>query len=634
MCGICGVFRPDGGEVDWLRVQRMREAIAYRGPDASGMTQSGGCALGHQRLSIIDLSQRGLQPMKNEDSSVEVVFNGEIYNFKELKHLLETEGHAFQSTTDTETLVHGYEEWGIAGLLSRIKGMYALAIFDQKEHCIHLARDPLGKKPLFFCYDGEELVFASSARALALGLHSTPSINVSAVDDFLWNLFVSGPETIFSGVEKLPPGHSITIRRDGSRRDSVHWQADFLSPEEGTNQDEWLERIEELLEMAVQRRLVADVPIGLLLSGGVDSSLITAIASKLCPGLQTFSVASEDPALDESGFAHSVAERCGTKHHKLEVRGEIRNSLPQLIAAMGEPLADASAINTFAISRAAKEYVKVVLTGDGGDEGFGGYRQFLAYYVAGKLSRLGSSFLKLPKWILDRAQPNGTGRMHSAQTLLRLASEPLEQTLFAQGMAMDRATRSALYTSEFYDALGTHCPDQHFRKAVPVDEKALPVDRVMQARIKTVLPDDYLTKVDNATMAVGLEARSPFLDVDVINLAMRIPAAIRFGNAKPKALLQRLAMRYVPASCVKRRKQGFVAPVGKWIRNDWPDLVEDLVLGDNIERRGWFRRDTLERVVGEHRAGADHGYLLWGIMVLELWTRMSIDHTLSATDRI
>lgn len=634
MCGICGVHRPDRGPIDTSRVERMREVLTYRGPDAGGLSHGPGYALGHRRLSIIDLSENGVQPMRNEDGSVEIVFNGEIYNFHELKCQLQAKKHSFRSATDSEVLVHGYEEWGLHGLLSRIRGMYAFGIIDHNEHAIHLARDPLGEKPLFFRLDHGELSFASSARSLAWGLTTSPDVDPASIDNLLWNLYVPGPETILAGVEKLLPGRALSLGCDGVRRETVHWRPDFLHSKETLQDSEWLERIENALETAVRRRLVADVPVGILLSGGIDSSLVTAIAARLVGQVQTFSVATEDPQLDESHFAQSVAESCQTTHHELKVRGNVRKSLSRLIAAMGEPLADASAANAFAIAEQARQFVTVVLTGDGGDEGFGGYRQYLAYYLADHVGRLGSGLLRLPLWLLNKIPSNGSSPLRSARTVFRLASAPLEQTLCSASMAMDSATRECLYTAEFKDRLREREPNEHYLRNLPPGDHSLAVDRVMQTRLLTTLPDDYLTKVDNATMAVSLEARTPFLDLEVMELAMHIPAASRFRRGKSKSLLRQLAERYVPVECVRRRKQGFVAPVGKWIREDWPDLVDELVLGPHVEKRRWFRRKALQQIVDEHRRGIDHGYLLWGLIVLELWVRMCIDRTLQPGDII
>ena len=631
MCGICGIFRPDRGPVETSRVRGMRDALAYRGPDASGLSHGAGYALGHRRLSIIDLSESGSQPMRNEDGTLEIVFNGEIYNFGSLRDELVAKGHTFQSRTDTEILLHGYEEWGLGSLLRTIRGMYAFAILDHKLHQLHLIRDPVGKKPLFFRFSDGELAFASSVRSLLLGLPQTPEIDVTAVDSLLTHMFIPGPKTILRGVEKVLPGHAVTIGRDGKRTDLVYWQPDFLNPDESLTDEQWLEKTEVVLENSVRRRLVADVPIGILLSGGIDSSLVTAMAARLTAEVRTFSVASHPPAVDESGFAKAVAERHGTVHEVLKVDHDTRVKLPKLVAAMGEPLADASAINTFAIAEKAREFVTVILTGDGGDEAFGGYSQFLAYYYAGRISGAVRPFESIIR-PLSLSLLKTTGTFHRVGTLLRLASSPVEDTLFSEGELGVKEKRD-LYTEELQHELGNNNTRLAYLRALPGDATAPAVHRVMQARMMTLMPDDYLTKVDNGTMAVSLEARSPFLDVDVLDLAMRIPVSTRFRGGKSKSLLRRLALKLVPKHCVNRRKQGFVAPIGMWLRQ-WSDLVDDLILGPHVERRGWFKRSALQRTVHEHMHGIDHAYLLWSLLVLELWLRLSVDGTVNANDRL
>src|SRR5713101_1751744 len=438
MCGICGIFRPDRDPVDPQRVLWMRDAMSYRGPDGVGLTHGAGYCLGHRRLSIFDLSENGLQPMVNEDRSVEIVFNGAIYNFVELKQELRDRGHKFRSETDTEVLIHGYEQWGLEKLLSLIRGMYAFAIFDLAKHSIHLARDPLGKKPLFFRLSHQELIFASSARALALALGTTPEIDPIAVDQLLCDMYIPGPRSIFEGVEKLPPGQALSLGRDGQRRDLVHWSPDFLHPEEGVSDEEWLERIEHSLEGAVSRRLVADVPVGILLSGGIDSSLVTATAAKMTGRVQTFSVATDDPEMDESRFAKAVARRYDTVHHELGVVSDFRDDMLRLITAMGEPLADASAVNVLAIAEQARQFVTVILTGDGGDEAFGGYSQYLAYYRAEQLRKLFPGPLKTPVAALGNMLRNSGGFLRRAGTLCRMSALPLEQTIFTTDSMMRR----------------------------------------------------------------------------------------------------------------------------------------------------------------------------------------------------
>lgn len=621
--------------MDTGRVMAMRDAMTYRGPDSAGLTSNPGCVLGHRRLSIIDLSENGAQPMSNEDGSVEVVFNGAIYNFLELREGLEGKGHVFRSRTDTEVLVHGCEEWGIDGLLKRISGMYAFCLVDHVHHQIHLARDTVGKKPLFFSIRDGELAFASSSRALLKGLRYVPEVDPIAIDQLLCHLYISGPRSVFKEVEKLLPGHALTLDANGKRRDFTHGQVDFLQPKQVFSEEEWLERIAEVLKAAIRRRLIADVPIGVLLSGGVDSSLVTALAAEICPRVRTFSVATEDPELDERRFSRAVAEAWGTDHHELEVGGDLRKSLCWLVGAMGEPLADASAANVFAIAEKAREMVTVVLTGDGGDEAFGGYHHFLGYYLAERAR----NFLVRPALPLlaaaGRSFSKSNGLRHQAGTFLQMTASPVDKTLFAFHSAMSPSIRSQLYTSDFEHELGGRLHNAHYVDALPRNGSgSWDVDRVMQAYMVTTLPDDYLAKVDSGTMAMSLEARSPFLDVDLLRLAGSIPAPMRFRRAKAKSLLRSLALRYIPRQCVQRRKKGFAAPIHLWLRGDWQDIVEEFVLGPRVKTRGWFRPETLQRVVAEHARGIDHSELIWGLLVLELWMRLSVDKSLSTSDAL
>ncbi len=603
--------------------------MTRRGPDDAGLQCGPGFALGHRRLSIIDLSPAGHQPMENEDGLVVITFNGEIYNFADLRPALEAAGHRFRSRTDTEMLLHGYEQWGLEGLLRRIRGMYAFAIVDlRRAATIHLVRDPLGKKPLFFRWSGGELLFASSARALAEALDAPPDVDPVSVDALLWNRYIPGPRTIFAGVEKLPPGHAWSLANDGSTTMVRHWRPDFIHPEEGIGEDVWLERVEDALTTAVRRRFVADVPVGVMLSGGVDSSLVTAIAAKTMGAVETFCVANEDAARDESRYALAVARRYHTDHHVLPVRSDARANLPQLVAAMGEPLADASAANLLAIAQLARRSVTVVLTGDGGDEAFGGYTEFWGVYWAERIRR------RLPG-ALDGLLRSGAeflrrrgGTVRRAGTFLAMAANPLEDT-FGRLHSADATLRRRLYTPTFSASLQGHQPCEHIYDALAPTAGAAWSDRLMQAHMQTVLADDYLPKVDLATMGASLEGRCPFLDFDLVELAMRMPQKVRFRGGRPKGLLRELARRYLPAAGVDRRKQGFDAPIGLWFRLHWNDLTGRFILGPNVERRRWFRREALEQLVEEHARGADHGQLLWALLILELWLQMAVERTLS-----
>jgi asparagine synthase (glutamine-hydrolysing) len=632
MCGICGIFRPDGAPVDADRVLRMRDAMTPRGPDGCGLISGPGYALGHRRLSIIDLSADGQQPMANEDGSIWVVFNGEIYNFADLRGELLAEGHHFRSRSDTEVLIHGYENWGIEELLRRIRGMFAFALLDTRRNQIHLARDPLGKKPLYFRWSDHELAFASSARALNLGLRSTPALNLASIDDLLWNNHIPLRKTIFQGVEKVLAGHAWSL--DGEERISelTHWRPSCYRPEYGVTESEWLERIEDALLTAVKRRFVSDVPVGTMLSGGVDSSLVTALAAKAMGQVKTFTVANEDPREDESPYAAAVAERYHTEQHVLRTHSRVREELPRLIAAMGEPFADSSAINVFTISALARQWVTVVLTGDGGDEAFGGYRSHFAVHCAGLLAPMASRL----RWPLSYCIPalyRGGLVLHKTGTLLDMASGSLEWYM-GNLHGGDAKLRNDLYTPAFHSALAGHNPRGYVLDIVAQSRAESWGNRIMECDLRCSLVDDMLTKVDVASMAVSMETRCPFLDIDVIDLASRIPTRIRFSGLRRKGLLRALARRHLPRETVDRKKLGFGVPVGLWFRRDWTDIVQEFILGPHVEQRGWFRRQTLERIVAEHRQGAAHQDLLWALLVLELWLRLVVDCTLSPTDTL
>lgn len=622
MCGICGIFRP-GAAIDPAPVLAMRDSMPFRGPDSSGFAAGEGWAFGHRRLSIIDLSSAGNQPMRNEDGLVEIVLNGEIYNFSELRPELESAGHRFASRTDTEVLIHGFEQWGLEGLLRRIRGMFAFAIIDKRRGEIHLARDPLGKKPLYFRHQAGEVMFASSARAIAEALPRPPEVDITAVHDLLWHLYVPGPRTIFEGVEKLPGGHAVTFDARGERSEIVYWRPDFSRPDFSPGEEDWLREIERVLTRAVERRLVADVPLGVMLSGGVDSSLITALAAKLTGRVKTFAVGSDDPAVDERRYAAMVAAHCGTDHHVLVVDADVRATLPQLVAAMGEPLGDASAANLFAISRVARQHVIVTLTGDGGDELFGGYRHFLSAFFGERVRQVVPSrkVLRLIGGTLQRMP----APMRRAGTLLSMAGANPEELFLPFGRKLPETVRSTLFTPEAWARLSGHDPIAHYRSALARSRALTDVDRMMEVQMQTLLQDDYLAKADIGTMAASVEGRAPFLDVDLAELAMRIPARVRFRRNQPKGLLRELARRHVPPAVIDRPKRGFVAPVGGWLRGSWRDLVDDVVLGPSVERRGWFRRDALRTIVARQRARQGGDYLVWTLLILELWLRMTVD---------
>lgn len=630
MCGICGAFSPNQNTIiDPTDILQIRNKMMMRGPDASDISSKHGCVLAHNRLAIIDLSSDGIQPMNNSHMSLEIVFNGEIYNYKELRHTLKQYGHEFSTQTDTEVLLHGYKHWGLSELLNRIRGMYAFALLDYDVWCIHLVRDITGQKPLFYHWSNNILYFASLASALNASENINLSINPNAIDDLLHNMAISGHHSIFNEVQKVKPGHFISVHKSGEIREECYWKPDFSKPEYNTDDETWINRVEAKLTSAVERRLISDVPLGVLVSGGVDSSLIAAIAQKISSKINSFSVALNNKSYDESMYSRIVAQHIKSNHHELTVQSDARQGLLALIAAMGEPFGDSSAINLYQITKLAKQHVTVILTGDGGDEGFGGYHSQMRYHYADQMAHWVPSVLNPLLQKFSASTSTGKGRLHGLGIVFKHATQPVSET-FTGNCILDTQTKDLLYTAHFKSGIDNR--DERFAiQAVDIQKCTTRVDKAMQIHFQTVLPDDYLSKVDYASMAVSMEARSPFLDRDLLELAFKIPAEARFRNFQAKSILRRLAYRYIPKEVIDRPKMGFVSPVWDWLANDWQDLVERYILGDNIERRGWFNRAYLESYFNNHQKNPTKytGYILWTLLILELWILFHVDNELS-----
>jgi asparagine synthase (glutamine-hydrolysing) len=603
----------------------MADTMLSRGPDGFGYFNAQGLGLAHRRLAIIDLSESAAQPMRLPELGLSIVFNGEIYNYRDLRRELEQLGEHFVSAGDTEVLLVGYKAWGLFGLLQKIRGMFAFALFDEPKQELHVVRDPLGKKPLFFRCDQQAFVFASTLPALlAYGKrHGWPlCLSPQALDDYLWNLFIPEGRTIIAGVKQLLPGQYMTIGTAGTTSVGRYWQPDFVHCFTGQSKRQWLERVEYELDCAVRRRLIADVPLGLLLSGGVDSSIITAMAARARPGLKTFSVASQGQH-DESQYARAVAEHCRTDHHVLRVNQDIRHGLGQVIENLGQPMADPSLLNFYSIAQIARQHVTVVLTGDGGDEAFGGYGHLFAYHAADvfhsymptlvsrQLSRVHGFLQHLPR------------PFQRAGTLLRLAGNPVHQTYPKPGWISD-SLRQSLLTRIAKEQLQDHAPWAHFSRALPADADGPMVQQVMQAHMQTTLPYDYLAKVDYASMAVSLEARCPFLDVDLIDTVAKIPPAIRFHGFTPKSLLRTLARQYVPAHCIDRPKRGFVLPLAAWLATSWSDIVHACIHEGQSMLWQFVDRGRAMKLAQQQVHTGRNSYTVWALVLMELWLRTHI----------
>jgi asparagine synthase (glutamine-hydrolysing) len=651
MCGICGIVSR-GSPPDPEVVRAMVARLRHRGPDGEGVYDSSGfrvqgyglgttrdaepgtrnpepgvhAVLGHARLSIIDLPG-GKQPMGNEDGSVQVVFNGEIYNFRELRHGLEARGHRFATRSDTEVLVHLYEEKG-EELVHDLHGMFAFAIWDARRGRLVAARDRLGKKPLYYLEGGLQLAFASELKALAAIPGFDRAVDPEAIHLYLTYQYVPPPRTIFRAARKLPPAGLLTWEAERLQT-RTYWRV----PEDEAPdrpEGEWIERVRAALETAVRRRLVSDVPLGAFLSGGVDSSAVVAMMSRLSGApVKTFSIGFRESAYDERPFAREVAARYGTDHEEMVVEPKALEILPRLAWHYDEPFADASMVPTWYVSEVARRRVTVALSGDGGDECFGGYDRYVAVASAARLDATLGPARRAAAQALQCVLP-AVGRERG---LLRRGRR------FLQGLAEDAETRYLRWVGIFHPGMHAELYGADFARSVAGTPAAgLLADAFARFRgrdvtgatmlvdLETYLPHDLLVKVDIASMAHGLEVRCPFLDHELVELAARMPTRWKVRGTQGKWLLKRALADLLPASVAHRPKMGFAVPLPRWFRRELRPLLHDVVLGERARTRGYFHGAAVERLVREHEAGrADHAHRLWALLMLELWHREYAD---------
>lgn len=637
MCGICGIYDRNHFEIDPDTLTRMRDVMIARGPDDAGLHISDNIGLGHRRLSIMDTSSAGRQPMCNENKTICVTFNGEIYNFNELREIL-AEKHFFCSRTDTEVLVHGYEEWGIEELLLKLNGMFAFAIWDSEKQELILARDRLGIKPLFYMEKDGRVYFSSDIKSICQAYEKDLTLDYCAIDDFLYSYCIPQERSIFSDIKKVLPAHYVVFRKDATFHGD-YWHLSFaskLSMREG----EYLEELENRLISAVRCRMMSDVPLGAFLSGGVDSSLVVALMANMSgPPVKTFSMGVREESYNELKYSRMVAEKYSTEHLEFMVEPDSLGILPELIWAYGEPFADSSQIPTFYISKITGGHVKVVLTGDGGDESFGGYNNAPLYHYAGRYRKY------LPRLLRDGPMPavasglasafGGRGVARKIKTLTAYGKGSFKNSLGVGGI-FGRDLMESMYTAGFRQRLKEHDPAGIFEKYLEDADWADEVDKALYIDIKTTLPNDYLTKVDVATMMNSIEARSPFLDYRLMDFAAKIPSEIKIRHGRQKYLLKKLAARFVPEKAVYRKKAGFGIPIVFWFRRDeMKNLLNNVLLGKRAVRRDYFNTDFLRRLLAEHVSGKkDHGQRLWTLLCLELWHLMFVDKVLSKTDKL
>ena len=623
MCGIAGRFNYDAMRpVDRATLEAMTDSMSHRGPDASGYHVAPGIGLGHRRLSIIDLST-GDQPLANETGTVWTVFNGEIYNFADVRAELIAHGHRFRTNSDTEIIVHGYEQWG-ERCVDKFRGMFAFAVWDSAARRLMLARDRVGVKPLYYAeLPGRGLVFGSELKSLLEDPDVPRQWRPDALDAFLTLLYIPAPATIYQGIHKLEPGH-VLIAEKGAIRTSRYWDLEFTGDGDARRESDYLEELDALLRESVALRQIADVPLGAFLSGGIDSSAVAAymVETSARPPL-TISVGFDHAAYDELGHAKRVAEHLGCEFHPRTVTPDIVTLLPKLAWHFDEPFADSSAVPTYYVSKAARELVTVALSGDGGDELWAGYTRHRvesweqsARRALGPAARLAGT--------LAHALPLS---VKGARSLRHLASRPDQAYAIKHAYGMfEPDAKARLYSSDFAQSVRHADPFATFRDTYSRCRSTDAVDRGLYVDVHTYMVDDILTKVDRMSMAVSLEAREPLLDHRLLEFAARVPTSLKLKDGRGKYLLRKVLERKVPREILERGKHGFEAPIGEWLRGALAPMAQSLLADGRLRDRGVFDDNEVSRLWTEHRDGrADHRHRLWQLMMLELWFRQFID---------
>jgi asparagine synthase (glutamine-hydrolysing) len=626
VCGIAGWFDAQGkGEVPRSLLLQMSRSLIHRGPDEDGLHVEPGLGLAHRRLSIIDLST-GQQPLYNEDNSVAVVFNGEIYNFQELVTELAGYGHAFRTRSDTEAIVHGWEQWG-ESCVDRFRGMFAFALWDRNRQTLFLARDRLGVKPLYYAQLPEgPWIFASELKALLVHPGLPRAIDPLAVEEYFAYGYVPEPRTIFKGVFKLPPGCTLLLTRGATASAPVeYWDVPFKSAPPPSEREAGEELIGRLRE-SVRLRMISDVPLGAFLSGGVDSSSVVAMMAGLSDKpVVTCSISFGDPAYNESAYARTVAERFGTDHHVEQVDPDDFSLVDRLATLYDEPYADSSAIPTYRVCELARKTVTVALSGDGGDESFGGYRRYRWHVNEEQVRSLLPLQLRRPAfgllgWLYPKA--DWAPRVFRAKsTLQALARDSVGAYFHSVSMQHD-GMRRKLFSGRFRSELQGYAAVEVLRRHAARAPSDHPLSLVQYLDLKTYLVGDINTKVDRASMAHSLEVREPLMDHPLVEWLSSLPPEFKLRNGEGKALLKKALEPYLPSEILYRPKMGFAVPLAQWFRGPLREPVRRAVLGPVLADTGWFDTAYLRRLVDEHQSKAwDHSTSLWTVLMFESFLR-------------
>jgi asparagine synthase (glutamine-hydrolysing) len=633
MCGINGIAfsTRSGRQVEVAELRRMRDVITHRGPDDEGMFISGPVGLGHRRLSIVDVAG-GHQPMTNEDGSLHITYNGEIYNHADFRDQLEAKGHVYQTHCDTEAILHLYEEYG-ADCVEYLRGMFAFAMWDQRKRELFIARDRLGVKPLYYVHtDDGSLYFASEIKGLLEARGVKREINFAALPDYLANHGTSGDETLFAGVKRLLPGHTLTWR-DGELTIREFWDISFAEEgaESGRRDDDLIAEWSHLFRTSVRLRLMADVPLGMFLSGGIDSSAIAAVMSGMVnEPIKTFSVAFAEREANELSYARLVAEKFKTDHHEVVVSpSQFFAALPNMVWHEDEPLAHPSSVALYYVSRLASKHVKVVLTGEGSDELLGGYER---YYKTLYNLALGPNYHRLvPGSVRDaiqtriRALPVNSRARHKLTRTFLYLSPDIENLYFDNFAVFTRTMQSDLFTETARERAGTIDPYRDMRRYFETTNARSLLNRMLYTDTKTYL-HELLMKQDQMSMAASIESRVPFLDHKLVEFTVRLPERLKLRHGwTTKYVLRRAMKGLLPEPILARKKMGFPVPVGKWFRGEFRSVIDEYVLSDRATSRGIFEPKFVSSIVTRHRAGENHSERLWALVNFEIWLRRFFD---------
>jgi asparagine synthase (glutamine-hydrolysing) len=650
MCGICGEIDFCHKSINPEVTRRMCDVLAHRGPDDEGIVFIKGnrhvevkksskllkeengfeVGLGHRRLAIIDLSSAAHQPMFNEDGTIWIVYNGEIYNFQEIKREIEKKGHLFKSRSDTEVILHAYEEWDVE-CLKYFRGMFAFAIWDSNRKRLFLARDRLGKKPLVYWVGNRRFIFASEIKAILQAPDIERKVNIIGLHHYLTYQYVPSPDTIFEGIKKLPPAHYLLYDGSGNLKIERYWKLNFISnPNACKNQFELCDRIRAGLEESIKLRLISDVPLGAFLSGGVDSSIIVGMMAKLsAKPVKTFSIGFEEKDFDELSYARLVSKHFATEHHEFVVRPNAIEILPKLVWHYNEPFADSSAIPTYYLSNMTKDFVKVVLTGDAGDENFAGYPRYLR-------SKWVALFTKIPEKVRRDLIPSFLrifSSLHWREKTFNRLADFMELLSFDQARnyaeqikIFNAKEKNKIYTKEMAHCLEADDSLNFLSEKYKEIETNDLLDKLLYVDINSYLPEDLLVKMDIATMTNSLEARVPFLDHKFMELVAGIPSRLKLKGSMTKFILKKAYSDFLPEAILKRKKMGFGVPISRWIRNELRNYVYEVLLDSKTLNRGYFKKEGIKCLLEEHMAlRYDHSAKIWALLFLEIWFRIFID---------